>query len=115
MDMRGLVTTPLCHRYLLTSQYPKIPLQASTLTLPPLYALTHSNPPISTLHALLPLDPHVARRELEALHLFPWRKLIREAKIKGTMSSYNDYDGVPISSSSEFMIDILRTRFGFTG
>ena len=31
------------------------------------------------------------------------------------MSSYNDYDGVPISSSSEFMIDILRTRFGFTG
>ena len=31
------------------------------------------------------------------------------------MSSYNDYDGVPISSSSEFMIDILRTRFGFNG
>ena len=33
-------------------------------------------------------DPHVARRELEALHLFPWRKLIREAKIKGEYGRY---------------------------
>ena len=31
------------------------------------------------------------------------------------MSSYNDYDGVPISASTEFMTDILRTRLGFTG
>jgi len=31
------------------------------------------------------------------------------------MSSYNDYDGVPISASTEFMTDILRTRLGFSG
>jgi beta-glucosidase len=33
----------------------------------------------------------------------------------GTMSSYNDYDGVPITGSSRFLIDILRGRFGFKG
>ena len=27
-------------------------------------------------------DPHVARRELEALHLLPWRKLIKEGAIQ---------------------------------
>lgn len=31
------------------------------------------------------------------------------------MSSYNDYDGVPISGSKEFLTTILRERFGFRG
>ena len=33
----------------------------------------------------------------------------------GTMSSYNDYDGVPISGSSYWLIDRLRKEFGFNG
>ena len=60
-------------------------------------------------------DPHVAPREMETLYLWPWERVIRASGMRGVMSSYNDFDGVPISASREFMIDILRGRFGFRG
>ena len=60
-------------------------------------------------------DPHVAPREMEMLHLRSWERLVRQAHILGAMSSYNDYDGVPISGSREFLIDRLRTKWGFRG
>jgi beta-glucosidase len=60
-------------------------------------------------------DPHIAPREMEMLHLRPWERLVREAGLLGVMSSYNDYDGIPISGSSEFMIDRLRRQWGFRG
>lgn len=60
-------------------------------------------------------DPHVAPREMELLHLRPWERLVRESGLRGVMSSYNDYDGVPISGSHEFLIDRLRTTWGFGG
>jgi beta-glucosidase len=60
-------------------------------------------------------DPHVAPREMEMLHLRPWERLVREAGLRGLMSSYNDYDGVPISGSHEFLVDRLRTQWGFKG
>lgn len=60
-------------------------------------------------------DPHVAPREMEMLHLRPWERLVREAGLLSVMSSYNDYDGVPISGSREFLIDRLRNQWGFKG
>ena len=60
-------------------------------------------------------DPHVAPREMEALFLWPWERVIRASGMQGVMSSYNDYDGVPISGSKEFLTTILRQRFGFRG
>ncbi|MEO5713739.1 MAG: glycoside hydrolase family 3 N-terminal domain-containing protein [Luteolibacter sp.] len=60
-------------------------------------------------------DPHVGPREMEMLHLRPWERIVREAGLLGVMSSYNDYDGVPISGSSDFLIDRLRKRWGFSG
>lgn len=60
-------------------------------------------------------DPHVAPREMELLHLRPWERIVREAGLLGVMSSYNDYDGVPISGSSEFLVDRLRKQWGFHG
>ncbi len=60
-------------------------------------------------------DPHVAPREMEMLHLRPWERVVREAGLLGAMSSYNDYDGVPISGSSEFLIERLRKQWGFRG
>lgn len=60
-------------------------------------------------------DPHVAPREMELLHLQPWKRVVREAGLLGVMSSYNDYDGVPISGSHEFLIDRLRHQWGFRG
>ena len=60
-------------------------------------------------------DPHVAPREMETLFLWPWERVIRASGMQGVMSSYNDYDGVPISGGKEFLTTILRERFGFRG
>ena len=60
-------------------------------------------------------DPHIAPREMEMLHLRPWERIVKEVGIRGLMSSSNDYDGVPISGSHEFLIDRLRTQWGFKG
>lgn len=60
-------------------------------------------------------DPQVAPREVEDVLLYPFRRVIKEANLMGVMSSYNDYDGVPISGSSYWLIDVLRKRFGFKG
>lgn len=60
-------------------------------------------------------DPQVPRREVENLMLPPFRAAIREAGLLGVMSSYNDYDGIPISGSSYWLTDRLRKDFGFRG
>ena len=64
---------------------------------------------------LVRTDPHVAPREMEQLHLWPWERLMQEVDLTGVMSSYNDWDGEPISGSSNFLIEILRRRMGFNG
>ncbi|MEP5504090.1 MAG: glycoside hydrolase family 3 N-terminal domain-containing protein [Algibacter sp.] len=60
-------------------------------------------------------DPHVAPREMHQLHLYPFRRVIQEAKPMGVMSSYNDYDGVPVSASHYFLTELLREQYGFNG
>ncbi|HEY4147531.1 MAG TPA: glycoside hydrolase family 3 N-terminal domain-containing protein, partial [Chitinophagaceae bacterium] len=60
-------------------------------------------------------DPHVAPRELQELYLYAFRRVIQEAGALGVMSSYNDWDGVPISGSHYFLTELLRQKFGFKG
>lgn len=60
-------------------------------------------------------DPHVAPREVFQMYLYPYRKIIRESNPVGVMSSYNDWDGVPISGSYYFLTTLLRQQFGFKG
>lgn len=60
-------------------------------------------------------DPHVAPRELYQLYLYAFRRVIREAHPMGVMSSYNDWDGVPITGSYYFLTELLREKFGFDG
>ena len=60
-------------------------------------------------------DPHVAPRELHQLHLYPYKRVIGEAHPKGVMSSYNDYDGIPVSGSYYFLTELLRHKYGFRG
>ena len=60
-------------------------------------------------------DPHVAPRELHQLYLYPFKRVIQEAHPMGIMSSYNDWDGVPVTGSSYFLTDLLRKQFGFNG
>ncbi|NCD68898.1 glycoside hydrolase family 3 C-terminal domain-containing protein [Mucilaginibacter agri] len=60
-------------------------------------------------------DPHVAPREMYQIYLYPFRRVIQEAHPLGVMSSYNDWDGVPVTGSHFFLTELLREKFGFTG
>ncbi|WP_170312509.1 glycoside hydrolase family 3 N-terminal domain-containing protein [Botryobacter ruber] len=60
-------------------------------------------------------DPHVAPRELHQIHLYPFRRVIQEVGVQGVMSSYNDWDGVPVTGSHYFLTELLRQKYGFTG
>jgi beta-glucosidase len=60
-------------------------------------------------------DPHVAPREMRTLYLEPFRKAFQEAGARGVMSSYNDYDGEPVTGSYYFLTEILRRQYGFKG
>lgn len=60
-------------------------------------------------------DPHATWNEVQTTYLAPFRKAIREGGALGVMASYNDYNGVPVQSSSLFLTDILRKEWGFEG
>lgn len=60
-------------------------------------------------------DPHVAPREMRTLYLEPFRVAFQDAGALGVMSSYNDYDGEPITGSYRFLTEILRNEYGFKG
>lgn len=60
-------------------------------------------------------DPHVAPREMYQLFLYPFRKVIQNVHPMGVMSSYNDWDGMPVTSSNYFLTQLLRQQFGFDG
>lgn len=60
-------------------------------------------------------DPHVAPREMHEMFLYPFRRVIQEAKPMGIMSSYNDWNGEPVTGSYYFLTELLRRQFGFEG
>lgn len=60
-------------------------------------------------------DPHVSPRELHQMYLYPFRRVINETSPIGVMSSYNDWDGEPITGSYYFLTELLRKDFGFKG
>lgn len=60
-------------------------------------------------------DPHEAPHEVENIHMYPWKEVIRRGGLLGAMSSYNDYDGEPIQGSRYWLYDRLRGDFGFRG
>lgn len=60
-------------------------------------------------------DPHVAPKEMHQIYLYPFKKVIREAHPMGVMSSYNDWDGVPVTASYYFLTELLREEYGFDG
>ncbi|MCU4157737.1 glycoside hydrolase family 3 C-terminal domain-containing protein [Carboxylicivirga sp. A043] len=61
------------------------------------------------------LDPHIAPREMHQIYLYPFKRTIQESEVLGIMSSYNDYDGIPVSASPYFLTDLLRQQYGFKG
>lgn len=61
------------------------------------------------------VDPQASPREIENVHLYPFKRVIREAGLLGVMSSYNDYDGFPIQGSYYWLTTRLRKEMGFRG
>jgi beta-glucosidase len=61
------------------------------------------------------VDPQVPPREAEYIFNRPFGKVVKEGHLLGVMASYNDYDGLPIISSKYWLIDRLRTQYGFNG
>ncbi len=59
--------------------------------------------------------PHISKREIWEIQLYPYEKVIKNTRVTGMMSSYNDVEGIPITANSEYLRDILRKQFGFTG
>jgi beta-glucosidase len=60
-------------------------------------------------------DPQTTPREVEDIFLPPFKAAIKEGGLLGIMSSYNDYDGQPVTGSKYWLTDRLRTDFGFHG
>lgn len=60
-------------------------------------------------------DAHITEREMFSLYLHPFKRAIKDAGAMGVMSSYNDYNGTPVTSSGYFLRDILRNDWGFKG
>jgi beta-glucosidase len=60
-------------------------------------------------------DPHIALHEMYNLYLYPFEKVFKYAQPLGVMSSYNDYDGAPITGSYFFLTELLRKKYGFKG
>ncbi len=60
-------------------------------------------------------DPHIGPRELHEIHLYPFKRVIQETAILGVMSSYNDWDGLPVTGSPYFLTELLRKQYGFKG
>src|SRR5713101_5911663 len=60
-------------------------------------------------------DPQATLHEVENIFLPPFKAAIKEANILGVMSSYNDYDGIPVTGSHYWLTERLRNEFGFRG
>lgn len=61
------------------------------------------------------VDPQMSPREVESIHVYPFKRVIKEAGLLGVMSSYNDYDGVPVQGSFYWLTTRLRQEMGFRG
>jgi len=60
-------------------------------------------------------DPQTSPREVENIFLPPFAAAIKEGGLLGVMSSYNDFDGIPITGSEYWLTERLRKDFGFKG
>src|SRR6185436_14827287 len=60
-------------------------------------------------------DPQISPREVENIFVPPFAAAIKEAGLLGVMSSYNDFDGIPITGSEYWLTTRLRKDLGFRG
>jgi len=54
-------------------------------------------------------------REVADVFLPPFEMAVLDGGARSVMNSYNDLDGVPMASSTEYLTTVLRERWGFDG
>ncbi|MGV8967171.1 MAG: beta-glucosidase [Cellulomonas sp.] len=54
-------------------------------------------------------------REIADIFLPPFEMAVLDGGARSVMNSYNDIDGVPMASNTEYLTTILRERWGFDG
>jgi len=54
-------------------------------------------------------------REFRSIYLYPFEKVIKEARPLSIMNCYSSYDDVPIAGSHYYLTDLLRKELGFKG
>lgn len=70
----------------------------------------------STPIAGINLGPNnVGPRDLRSLHIYPFKKVIKDANIYSVMPAYNEVNGIPMHANEYLMKDILRDELGFKG
>jgi len=57
----------------------------------------------------------VGPRELRDMHMVPFERAVREARVFSLMNAYHDLDGVPCAGSHELLTGVLREQWGFDG
>lgn len=60
-------------------------------------------------------DPHIAPRELHEIFMYPFKHVLMNGHPMEVMSSYNDWNGEPVTGSHYFLTELLRQTYGFTG
>ncbi|MFL6210096.1 MAG: glycoside hydrolase family 3 C-terminal domain-containing protein [Pyrinomonadaceae bacterium] len=60
-------------------------------------------------------DPQTSPREVENIFLPSFKAAVKDGGALGVMSSYNDYDSIPITGSHYWLTERLRNDFGFKG
>jgi beta-glucosidase len=58
---------------------------------------------------------HLPEREIREMIILPFIVAIQEANVGSVMNAYQELDGVPVGSSKQYMIDLLRDELGFNG
>ena len=60
-------------------------------------------------------DPQINPRDLHQIFLYPFAQVVSKVHPLVVMSSYNDWNGEPVSASHYFLTELLRQTYGFDG
>ena len=75
----------------------------------------HFGPGAETMGGLNLASVSSGKRDVLQIHLKPFEMVIKNTGIKGIMTSYNSWDGIPNSGSHYLLTELLRDEWGFDG
>lgn len=68
-----------------------------------------------SLNGLNAAPTDISERTLQELHLPPYERAIREAKVFSIMTAHNELNGIPCHEDEYMMNEVCRKQYGFEG